>query len=181
MSLASDPGAPEGEPADARIARHAWIFLVAAALVSGLYFHLQYRRHNAAPEVDLSAFADGPRAGFLVETEYCVWTPRKIAVVGWIARRGVGGGRRQVRAVFVDRQGRGFALKTSLRDREDVSARLNQRFGDQTRYRNAGFTASVSLPTANLAPEGADVVLAYDDGEVRAVFPLACAPGSGRP
>jgi len=170
--------APEDRP-DPRIAKHAWVFLVVSALASAAFFHVQYRRDNAAPDVDLAAYSRHAPPSLVAGVEHCHRTPRKIAVEGWVARQGVGAGVRRVRAVIVDRAGRGFAMKTSLRDREDVSARLNQRFGDRTRYRNAGFNASIGLAAAGLAPEGARLLLAYDDGEVRALLPLSCDDGAG--
>lgn len=171
-------GARPGEAAAPYIAQRAWMFLLVAALACGLYFHAQYRADNAAPELDISSYRRDPPESLAASTEHCHWTARKISVVGWIARRGVGAGVRRVRAVVVDPAGRAVAMKTSLRDREDVSTRLNQRFGDRTRYRNAGFSASLSLSVAGPMPRDARVFLAYDDGQLRALVPLACSAGS---
>lgn len=151
-----------------------WFLAAAALSASGFYAGLHHL-DNAMPVVDAAAYRDPPR-GLAWSSERCWSNGRKLVASGWVARRGHGAASRRVRVVVAGPDGRLRALATSLRQRDDVSALLNRRFGDAVAYGHAGYTASLADP-----PEGAAaqdrVFLAYDDGDIHALLPLPCPRG----
>lgn len=152
-------------------------FLVLAALAAGGFYFALHRIDNGMPPVDPAAYADPP-SGLAWGTERCWSNGKKLVASGWVARRGHGVSRRRVRVVFTDAEGRLRAVSTSLRQRDEVSAALNRRFGDDVDYPHAGFTASLDDPPPGAAGADGGVYLAYEDDEMRALLPLDCPAGA---
>ena len=149
-------------------------FLVASLFAAGLFHLILYRKHNAAPTVDLTGYDVSGGGDMQAGLDQCSATDGRIAVRGWVARRNKGSIRRNVEVVVLPRNGTGaYAANTRLEQRDDVSALLNRRFSDDIDYRFAGFAASLAIDgRADL--RGGRLFVAYDDGSSRVLLPLAC-------
>lgn len=149
--------------------------LFASALALAAFYLVLFLRDNAAPVVDLMGFRIADADEFQYEMDRCQSNGKKVAVTGWIARIGHGADVHNVRVVIVDRpSGRAYALKTSLQQSDELKERLNRRLGDRIVYRNAGFTASLRLETANRVIRQGRLYITYEDDEVSVLLPLPC-------
>lgn len=143
-----------------------------------LAFHLLlFLRDNSAPMADLADFRRGPDNGFIYHVEQCRSNGKQIAVHGWLVRKGRGAGRRTIRVIALDSAGRPHAIKTSLRQRDDVDDLIAKRLGDGIAYRNTGFVASINLAVAGERLDGEHLYLAYDDGDEQVLLPISCRAG----
>lgn len=158
--------------------RISWLtrtYLLASALLLGAFYFVLFRYDNAAPRVDLSRYESGVSHGVAYGTDRCWATERKVAAVGWVARKKHGANRRNVRVVVVDRAGSSaYALSTRLQKRDDIVELLNRRFGDDINYRHTGFSASLNRPVMDRDIRGGRLYIAYDDDDTHLLLPLSC-------
>lgn len=159
----------------AAIGRLTALGLLLAALAAALFHWFLFRRDNAAPVVDVSGYAIGAPADVAYAIDGCWVTLRKIAVRGWIARKGAAMGRRSVRVVAIDAASEeARALRTVLQARSDIEEMLAHRLGGTDHYVQPGFAASLNLAAADQSLRGRALHVAYDDGRVKALIPLEC-------
>lgn len=164
-----------GESGTGAIGRLAAIGLLLAALAAVLFHGFLFRRDNAAPVVDVSGYAVGVPADVAYAIDGCWVTPRKVAVRGWIARKGAAMGRRSVRVVAIDAaSGEARALRTVLQARSDIAEMLVHRLGGTDAYVLPGFVASLNLAATDQSLRGRTLHVAYEDGGVKVLIPLEC-------
>lgn len=164
-----------GEPGAGAIGRLTAIGLLLAALAAVLFHWFLFRRDNAAPVVNIQGYTVGAPADVAYAINGCWVTPRKVAVRGWVARKGVPMGRRSLRVVAVDEaSGETRGLQTVLQARPDIAETLTHRFGGNDNYVQPGFSASLNLAVADQSLRGRALYAAYDDGRVKVLIPLEC-------
>lgn len=152
--------------------------LLLAALAAALFHWFLFRRDNAAPVVNIQGYAVGAPADVAYAINGCWVTPRKVAVRGWIARKGVTMGWRSLRVVAVDEaSGEMRGLQTVLQSRPDIEETLTHRFGGNDHYVQPGFSASLNLAVADRSLRGRALYVAYDDGSAKVLVPLECRIG----
>lgn len=152
--------------------------LLLAALTAALFHWFLFRRDNAAPVVNIQGYVVGAPADVVYAIDGCWVTPRKVAVRGWIARKGVTMGRRSLRVVAVDEaSGEMRGLQTVLQSRPDIDETLAHRFGGNDHYVQPGFSASLNLAVADRSLRGRALYAAYDDGHAKVLIPLECRIG----
>ena len=154
----------------------AFALLLLVVLLAVLGFHVAlFREWNRAPLVTFEDTQPDSRNDIVHHLEGCVSHGSRLTVRGWVAKRGTGPGRLRTRVLILDRaDGRLYAMRTDVTRRQDVRRQLNARFNDTVDYTHAGFSASLNLHAAGRAIVDGQAVLAYDNGQSRAVIPLAC-------
>lgn len=168
---------PPSESDAGVIGRLARFGLLLGALAAALFYWSLFRRDNAAPVVDIKGYAVAAPANIAYAIDSCWSTPRKIAVRGWITRKGAHAGRRSMRVVAVDEaSGEARGLRTVLQERPEITEMLERRFGGRG-FARPGFVASLNLKFAEQPLRGHALFAAYDDGRVKALIPLKCRIG----
>lgn len=140
-----------------------------------MFYYAKFHKDNSLPTIDLREYRSVAQLehAFDYGIEQCVVTNSKVAVSGWLVRRGEGSIRRHVAVVIAARMERyGRALSTSLEDSADKN--ISQRLNDGTGYRYASFNASVDRKALHASGEGMRLFIAYEDAMGRVLLPLSC-------
>lgn len=140
-----------------------------------LFYYAKFHKDNSLPRIDLREYRSVAQLqhAFDYGIEQCIVTNSKVAVSGWLVRRGEGSIRRHVAVVIAARMERyGRALSTSLEDSADKN--ISQRLNDGTGYRYASFSASVDRDALYASGEKLSLFIAYEDTMGRVLLPLSC-------
>ncbi|MET0717516.1 MAG: hypothetical protein ABWY34_03830 [Pseudoxanthomonas sp.] len=156
-----------------RLSLLAPLVLVGIAILLACFYAILYRHDNIAPEVDLSRFSSGPQPGFEYGTDKCRVMKSKLAVSGWLLRKGKGTHRRSTRVVLVEAGGRAYSLDTALRERPGLAG-LAGESGTNAQPLYAGFSASLDPSIVNRPIRDGRMYVIYDDASIRVMLPLQC-------
>ncbi len=149
-------------------------FLTVGGAIVLAYYAILFVKDNAAPTISEKTLSRGLDGQFHFKIEECIVRKHKLALRGWIVRRGQVSQKKTVRAFVLDQAGRARAIKTTLRQRDDLDALFAKQLHDDTRYRHAGFVASVRLGVTGISAARNRFYLEYIDEDVSALLPFSC-------